>query len=335
MKKDVILIVFTILCLICLSGCKAQTIELTKNGFYFDTAVQITVFGTQKEKASLELALQDALTVCEKYENMLSRTMQGSDIERINSACGEWVMVSDETIRVIYTALNYCELSEGRIDITVAPVKDLWDFSSPDHKGSVPSQDLVSQKLLSVDYRQVEIDGNKVRLTKPGAQLDLGFIAKGFIADEVKASLIQNQVSSAIIDLGGNILVLGEKPNQEAFKIGIRKPFEAPSEILTTVDASDSLGINTIVTSGIYERYFISGSDQMIYHHVLDAKTGYPVRNNLQSVTILTNNSMNADALSTTCLVMGLEWSREFLSTLDGVDAVFVTDNMEIIDTRK
>lgn len=332
MKKHFLSFAIILFFMFMLTGCKKQTIDYSQTGFYFDTAIQITVYGTSDQEDSLQKALNDAFLLCETYENMLSRTRMDSDVYRINHANGEWVMVSDETIRVLYTALNYCDLSDGHIDITVAGVKDLWDFSSSEHVGSLPDKYAIAEELLYVDYSQVQIDGNKVRLTSPSAQIDLGFIAKGFIADEIKASLIQNDVASALIDLGGNILVLGEKPDHTAFKIGIQKPFADSAQTIATIDVSDASGINTVVTSGIYERYF--EYDNTIYHHILDAKTGYPVQNNLFSVTILTNNSMNADALSTTCLAMGLEWSMDFLSTLDGVDAIFVTDTLEIIDTR-
>lgn len=330
-KKIQLMILFLSLPFL-LTGCSEETISLDTTGFYFDTAVQITVTGTKKEQAKLQQGLDDALNLCQKYNQLLSRTEEGSDIYQINHSNGEWVSIDESTSRILYLALNYCDLSDGHVDITIAPVKDLWPFSTDASKDALPTFDKIQETLTNVDYTQVELDQNRVRLLNKAAQIDLGFVAKGFIADEIKAKLIEDQIDSALIDLGGNILVLGSKPDNTPYKIGIKKPFTTSGEILATVDAMDSSNITTVVTSGVYERYF--NYDDTLYHHLLDARTGYPAETNLYSVTILTNSSINADALSTTCFIMGLEWSKKLLSTLDGVDAIFITDQYEIIDTR-
>ena len=217
------------------------------------------------------------------------------------------------------------------IDITIAPVKDLWDFSgSPDVK--MPASSDIASALEHVDYTFVEIEGNKVRLTDPASGIDLGFIAKGYIADKVRSFLLERGVKSALINLGGNIAVIGEKPDGSAFQIGVQEPFAPGGSYCTTVSASQTVpGTSSVVTSGIYERCF--EYNDKLYHHILDCETGKPVQTDLAGVTIITDSSLHADALSTTCLILGLDKGLDYIEKLDGVDAVFITTDGEIVDT--
>lgn len=334
MKKYYLMPIFILLLFCMLTGCGRKQIEVSQTFFYFDTSVTVTLYGTKNEQAHLQQVMQQVMQLCDSYEAMLSRTKEGSDIYRINHAAGEWTSVNQETVSLIYTALNYCDLTDGQIDITIAPVKDLWQLDAAGHTLSIPDKQSLAQALSHVSYRGVEIDGSKIRLSDPDAAIDLGFIAKGFIADEIKALLIAEKVDGALIDLGGNIAVLGEKPDGNAFRIGIQTPFADRGEYSAVVEASDQPDhYSAVVTSGVYERYAIY--EDTLYHHVLDAHTGRPVQNHLYSVTILTASAVNADALSTTCLVKGLDWSLELISSLDGVDAIFITDDQTLIDTRK
>ena len=158
------------------------------------------------------------------------------------------------------------------------------------------------------------------------AALDVGFIAKGYIADRLKEYLTAQGVTSGIINLGGNVLTIGNKDG-EAFRVGIQKPFERTGTALMCVESNDS----SVVTSGVYERYF--SMDKKIYHHILGPSTGYPIDNELLSVTILSKDSTTGDALSTSCLLFGLEKGRELIESMDGVEAIFVTKDYEIIKT--
>ena len=326
-----------VLLLCAMTGCGREEAVYSRTGLYFDTAISVSLYADAADKTRCEDVLNLVMEKCAFYENMLSPTTEESDVYRINHAGGEWTTVSDETVSLLYTALNYCDMTDGRIDVTISPVKALWSFTPENDGVTLPDQTQLKEALSHVDYRKVEINGNKVRLSDPQAAIDLGFIAKGFIADELKALLIQEGIENALIDLGGNILVLGEKPDGNAFRIGIQKPFADKGEYVTVVEAKDSSAngksaCNTVVTSGIYERY--CEIDGTIYHHILDAHTGYPADTHLASVTILTNSGVNADALSTTCMVMGLDWSVELLTSLDGVDAIFITEDGRLIDTR-
>jgi thiamine biosynthesis lipoprotein len=157
--------------------------------------------------------------------------------------------------------------------------------------------------------------------------IDLGAIAKGYIADKIKEYLISNDVNSALIYLGGNVLCIGEK-DTGAFKIGIEKPFDADGNPAAVVSVSDT----SIVTSGTYERYF--EKDGNFYHHILDKNTGYPIENDLTAVTIITPVSADADALSTTCFSLGLEKGMELLESLDYADGFFITKDEECHYTK-
>lgn len=319
---------FPILCLaalpaLLLSGCgqntKTEQAKLTKNGFYFDTVVSVTLYGTDDSAI-----LDGCFSLMSDYEAMLSRTKENSDVWKINHSSGQSVTVSEETAALIRMAQSYSELSHGAFDITVAPVVSLWNFTGEDvHE--IPKEDALASALAHVDYQNIEVDGRTVTLTDPDAGIDLGGIAKGFIADRVKEYLEEHCVTGALISLGGNILTLGSKPDGTPWNIAVRKPFGASSESITTVRSMEG---KSIVTSGTYERYF--EQDGILYHHILNPEDGYPVNNGLTSVTIVSDSSAEGDALSTTCFVLGLEKGMELIESLDNTEALFITEDMEM-----
>lgn len=329
--------ILSLLCTFCListflCGC---TFDAAKNNLSiqnsmiaFDTVVTITLYGTDDNSI-----IEDAFRLCTDYENLFSRTISSSDVYHINHANGAPVTVNPETLYLIKESLSYSVLTDGAVDITIAPVKDLWDFSSAQKTVTadfIPDQAAIDNALLHVDYHCIQYDETNctVTLTDSKAQIDLGFIAKGYIADQLKSYLLSRGITSATINLGGNVLTIGNKPDGSSFQIGIEKPFDTatPIEVLSVCDQS-------VVTSGIYERYF--EVDGTIYHHILNPKTGYPVSNNLLSVTIISDSSMEGDALSTSCLLLGLADAQTLIERLDGIDAIFITDDYEIYDTRQ
>jgi len=235
--------------------------------------------------------------------------------------------VSDTTIELLKKGIKFGELTDGAFDITIAPLSELWDFKN--NPGNVPSESDIAEALSHVNYKNIVIEGNTVTLTDPEAAIDLGGIAKGYMADQLKEYLLREGVNSAIINLGGNVLTIGEKPDETAFNIGIQKPFDEQNATITSVQVKDS----SVVTSGSYERYF--KVNDVIYHHILNTKNGYPCDNGLLSVTILSEASIDGDALSTTCFALGLEKGQELIASLEGIDAIFVTEDFEIVDTRK
>lgn len=308
------LYVCSALCLtLLLTGCGASQTPISRTGFYFDTVIRITIYDAKKEDC-----LENCFELAKKYENMLSPTIEGSDIWKINHSNGEPVEVSDETAMLINTALYYCEITDGRIDITIEPLNMLWDFHTGD---TVPSEEAITDALRHIDYKNVLIEGNTVTLLEPKGSISLGFIAKGFIADKMKEYLISQNLNSAIIDLGGNLLAVGSKPDGTPFQFGIQKPFDTQGTPITALSVTDK----SLVSSGVYERYFYQ--DDVLYHHILNPANGYPVQNNLLGVTIISDSSMTGDALSTSCFVLGLEDGMKLIEATDGVEAVFITND--------
>lgn len=314
----------TVLMLAALTGCskiqsyRAENNMITDTDFYFDTVVTLTLYGTD-DTSILDACFQEMA----RYEALLSRTREGSDIWKINHSHGTPVEVSDLTIDLLLLALHYSELSEGIFDPTIASVVSLWNFTENPEK-LLPDQKEIDEALSHVDYRNIQINGNTVTLLDPAASLDLGGIAKGYIADQLKAFLTDKGITSALINLGGNNLALGTKPNDQPWKIGIQKPFGTASDLVTVL----SINGQSVVTSGNYERYF--EKDGQIYHHILDTQTGYPVQNHLQGVTILSDSSADGDALSTTCFALGLEKGMELIETLPDIEALFITDDGQL-----
>ena len=254
---------------------------------------------------------------------MLSATIETSEISKINNADGEPVSVSDDTAELIEKGIEYGEISGGLFDITIAPASGLWNFTDNEDK-TLPDPDELAEAVSHIDYRCVHVDGNTVVLTDPEAQIDLGGIAKGYIADRLKEYLEGEGIEHALIDLGGNMLALGGRYDGTDFRIGLQKPFAETGTAMAALSINDQ----SVVTSGDYERYF--EKDGVIYHHILAPSTGYPVQNDLDQVTIISERSVDGDALSTTCFAMGLEDGMELIRSLDGVEAIFVTKDGEI-----
>ena len=206
--------------------------------------------------------------------------------------------------------------------MTSPSVSSLWDFKSEDP--APPDTAAIAAALTHVDYKKVVVEGNTVTLQDPAAALDLGAVAKGYIADRLKDYLEGEGVRHALINLGGNVLAVGDKPDGSPFHIGIQKPFDESGIPLTSVRIDDK----SIVTSGTYQRYF--EKDGTLYHHILDPASGYPCNNGLASVSIITDSSLTADALSTTCFLLGPEKGLSLVNQLDNVEAVFVDIDNQI-----
>lgn len=305
-KKQIIPFIITLLFMIALLTFaivqmkQARTISV--NGYYFNTYITITAY-----ESNDDLALNDCLKMCEHYENLFSRTIEGSDIYRINNSNGNEVLVDEETYYLLQESIKFCEETNGAIDITVADIMDLWGFTDISKPNTLPDSSKLDECLSHVDYRNLEFLGDcKVKLKDPASHIDLGFIAKGYIADKLKDYLIERGIKKAIISLGGNIYVIGSKTDDKGFNIGIKNP-AGGSEIIDKLEVKDS----SVVTSGTYERYIeVNGKK---YHHILDTSNGYPVDNDINGVTIICDSSMYADALSTTCLILGEDKSKEIL----------------------
>ena len=305
-----------------LSGCSRTADEpVTKSGFIFNTVISVSIY----EKRSEEL-LDDCFAT--KVRGIFFQYDSDSDISKINDAGGAPVTVHDETIELLKTGIAYGDLSGGKFDITIGRLSDLWDISTKalldqTDASMIPSDADIQTALATVDYREIQIDGNTVTLQNPDTRIDLGGIAKGYIADQMKAYLNQKGITSGYINLGGNVLALGAKTDGSAYTIGIQRPFGEENEAIASVSITDQ----TVVSSGVYERYF--EVDGTRYHHILDTATGYPYDNGLLEVTIITGASVDGDGLSTTCFSLGLEDGMALVESLDATEAIFITATMK------
>ena len=309
---------FFILCILCMlctfSGCAKTSEPITKTGFYFDTVITLTIYDSSKESL-----LDDCFSLAEHYEKLFSATIDSSDVSRINQAKGVPVTVDDETIDLIQKGLSYCKLSEGGFDLTIGKVSTLWNFSEND--GTLPDANQLAAAVSTVNYENIVIENNEVRLANPEAAIDLGGIAKGYIADRMKEYLNQNGITEGTINLGGNVLCIGPKEDSSPYRIGIQKPFDDQGAAAAVVEVTDE----TVVSSGIYERYITV--DDKLYHHILNPSTGYPYENNLLGVTIICQDSVDGDGLSTTCFSLGLEKGMELIERLPDTEGIFITED--------
>lgn len=320
--KKIILLLLCAVFIIPQTGCGSEE-PVSENAFCLDTICTITIYGLKEKEAGERI--QEAFQLCRDYEKMMSKTVEGSDVYKINHSGGKPVTVQDETLAVIKKGIQYGELSQGKFDITIGAVSDLWDFSGENPK--VPDADKLAQAVKTVDYGQIQIDGNKVSLKNRRAKLDLGGIAKGYIADRVGDLLEKQGVEHAVVSLGGNIVAIGNKLDESPWIIGIERPYSDRSEIVGSVKLEDA----TIATSGVYERCF--RQDGKLYHHVLDPDTGYPVKTDLEAVTVTgrLGSSVDCDALGTVCLMLGKEKSRKLFEQFPELKGALIDEKDEVI----
>lgn len=292
---------------------------VSRSDFLLNTFVTITLYDTDDEAL-----LDSCIKLCREYENRFSKTISTSEIYQMNHRAPEEnvFLLSQDTEALIRTGLNYSRLSNGAFDLTIEPLSTLWNFSSG--QAIVPPEEQIAYAAEKVDYRRLQLTEHTLTFLSPDTTLDLGSIAKGFIADRLKEFLVSRGVNSAIINLGGNVLCIGGKPDGSPFLIGLQMPFEDHN---TTFANLEIRGLS-VVSSGVYERHFVI--DGVNYHHLLNPKTGYPYENGLISVTIVSSDSADGDALSTTCFSMGLEKGMELVNSLDGVYAFFMTEDKEV-----
>lgn len=302
-----------------------------------NTAVQITIYDSQ-DKALLD----DCLALCDKYELVFSRTNEKSELYKLNhrkdtsdkdtntdrqttpypvSGTADTWHISEDLAALLSEGLDITRESDGAFDIAIAPLTSLWDFTAEDPK--VPDDAAIQKALPLCSSDGVTIDGQDITLPSDDIQFDVGAIAKGYIADRMKDLLVKKGVKSAIINLGGNVLCIGSNPDGTPFKVGIQKPFADRNETEAVMDITGK----SVVSSGIYERCFKQNGK--LYHHILNPKTGYPYDNSLISVTIISDQSVDGDALSTTCFALGLEDGLKFAEK-KGVQAVLITEDYEL-----
>ncbi len=311
-----------------LCGCKNPVSEtgsdpLSATAFKLNTVVKITLYDSQDQTV-----LDHCLELCDEYEKIFSRTRTDSELYKLNHrelspvpGTENTYKISDDLAELLSTGLSYSAQSQGAFQIAIAPLTDLWDFTAEDPV--VPEEASIKEAAALCSSENIVLEGQEITLPDPNTAFDLGAVAKGYIADRLKEYLLSQNVQHAIIDLGGNVLCIGGKSESIPFHIGIQKPFADRSETIAVMDITDQ----SVVSSGVYERYFEQNGT--LYHHILDPSTGYPYHNGLISVTVISDRSVDGDALSTVCFSLGLEKGLAYAQS-QNVHAVFITEDYSV-----
>lgn len=312
----ILMIAMIIIASVMLMGCQGKEKKsepLSQSNFQLDTMINISLYDWEDEGV-----FQETFAEIDRLESLLSVDKEGSDLDKLWKNAGkEWTKVSKDTREVLHSSMEYSRLSEGYFDVTAGPLISLWNIR--EGKGYIPTKEELKAAQNLIGYQGIlEQEKGKFMLENEGMKANLGAIAKGYIADCIKSFLIEKGVKSGIINLGGNVVVIGGKPEEKPFIIGIQDPLKATGEILGTVEARDC----SLVSSGINERYF--EWEGVRYHHILDPFTGYPSDNNVAGVTILSEKSMDGDALSTSVFLLGKEKGLALVESLPGVEALVV-----------
>jgi len=292
--------------------------HLSETRLFLDTYCTITVHGDVDEAL-----LDEAFILLAELEALFSITIEGSDVWRINYSGGEPVAVDPRTMELIEVGLKFGELSHGMFDITIGRLSRLWDFGDEPY---IPTEAEIEEALATVDYRQVILDGNTVQLANPNAWIDLGAIAKGFMAYEIAEFLAANGVTGALVNLGGDIVAVGNRHDGSPWRVALRKPFGDDGERLGILEVSWAC----VLSSGTYQRQF--EIDGVRYHHILDPNTGKPVISDVVSATLITHTAVIGEGYSTVAILMGSERTQELLDHIPGfVGAVLVLEDGEVL----
>jgi len=322
-----------LLVIVLLSGCVQET-EATETAlnkspyketaFLMGTVVTVRIYDQDKEQV-LESVFDRIYSLTEQID----AGETDSEIDKINLAAGvEPVKVSADIYELVALGKEHSTHADGTFDISIGPLTSLWHIGYDDARK--PEQAEIDAVLSFIDYNKIELNNEEqtVFLKEKGMKLDLGAIAKGFITDEVKEVMQEHDVKSAIIDLGGNIFVIGTNSNGDKWNVGIQDPFSPRGETVGKLKAKDQ----SIVTSGVYERFL--EVDGVKYHHLLNPKDGYPFMNDIAGVSIITDRSVDGDALSTAVFSKGLKDGMEYIESIKGAEAIFISNDKKVYTTR-
>ncbi|GAA0114618.1 FAD:protein FMN transferase [Clostridium senegalense] len=311
---------FVILSILFLVGCsKTPSEPLSRTELIMGTVCTVQIFDSKDSSI-----LDECFNKLTDLENLVSINKENTELDKVNNMSGKSaVSVSNDTYNIIKSGISYSSLSNGNFDITIGPIVKLWGIGTDSAR--LPSDTEINEKKSFINYKNVILDdSNKtVFLKNPNMIIDLGGIAKGYAADALTDILKKHNVNSAMINLGGNLYILGNKEDGNKWRIGIQDPNDSNSTV-------GNLLVNdkSIVTSGVYERFFEENGKK--YHHILNPKTGYPYENDLLGVTIISDKSVDGDALSTTTFALGCDEGLKFINSLENIDAIFITKDNEI-----
>lgn len=322
-KKIYIFFAFLLLTLFTASCQKPQYSSET---FLMDTVVTQTVIGT-----SAESTVKKAEEIIKNLENTYSAYIETSLTNTINSKSGiSPVKVNDEELNLIKRCVEFSDSSDGLFDLTIAPLTKLWNINGENPK--VPKKEEIEKAKSLINYKDVSIneEENTVFLKNKDMQLDFGATVKGYASQKILELYKQENIQGAVLSLGGNITVFGEKSDGSPFKIGIRDPKKSSADYFAILKTEGKI----IATSGAYERYF--KEEDIIYHHILNPETGYPCDSDLQSVTVISEDGLLSDYLSTLFYMLGKDAVKENLThdnfsliAIDKEDKVYISPNLK------
>lgn len=318
-QKSLKITVISLIFALCLISC-TKSAPVSKSGLYFDTIVSVELYGAGSDADAL---LDECMSMCDHYEKLFNKNISTSDIARINSSAGKSVTVDHDTVLMLSDTVKYSEMTHGRFDISVEPISKLWDFH--DDKGVIPDPDKLKTACNHVGYKNIKIDTDADTVTLPECfSIDPGAVAKGFIADRIAKFLSDKHITGAIINMGGDMRLVGTKPGGSDFYIGINDPFD-PGSVISTL----SLNNICVATSGTYERCFIN--DGRKYHHILDPFTGYPADTDVESVTVISGTSFDCDCLCTVCILEGSQKSLELIESIPDTEAILILSDKTVL----
>ncbi len=305
------------------SGCENRPKQYERTQELFGTFVSARIFASDEKTA--EAALDAAFRRAAELEQTFSPTIADSELNAVNAAAfSQETAVSEEFSELLGLSLRYSQLSGGAFDCSIGQLIDLWDIGT--EQATIPTDEEIHRTIHPAAHEVISLQDRSVRFTDERVQLHFGAIAKGYIADEMKEVLQAHGIESGTLSLGGNILTLGCKNEDEPWVIGITDPF-APQEITATLEVRDL----SVVTSGRYERYFEENG--VTYHHILDPWTGLPSDAGLASATIISQSSVQCDALSTAVFVLGAQDGLALIEGLDGAECVLITDDGTLLQS--
>lgn len=318
-----------------LKGFSEEDVKITKSETHFGTIMTITLYGKEKE---IEKTIDKCFEKLDELEYIFSAKLEDSELSMVNKrAYNEDVKVSDELFFVFEKALEYCNKTDGAFDISIGQLVDIWGIGTENEK--VPAAEEIDGLKGLGGYRFIKLDADNqtVRFTDKRVKVDLGAIAKGYAADVIKKEIKDiDEKIYGVLNFGGNVMTVGSKPSKDKWNIGITDPLNE-GELCMKV----SIDEKTVVTSGNYERYF--EKDGKRYHHILDGKTGYPSDNGVISASIIGESSIDCDALSTACFVLGVDKALSLINSLEDYEAIiidkdghfFMSDNADKYDVQK
>lgn len=318
-KKILLLISILLLLLVCIKvipSLSEKNNKTEKYGFLMDTQVRIVIY----DKGNFDSEAQKCYELISGIDKIMNTYNEESELAKLNKTGNS--SVSEGLYEVVKKAVGISHKTDGAFDVTIKPLSELWNFKN----AKVPSEAEISKAKSFVSYKNIEIRENNVVVLNNGAGLDLGGIAKGYAADKAIEFLKKSGIKSALVDIGGNIKFIGNSDKKnEGFLIGIQDPNEKSGISLGAIRLKDK----TLVTGGIYERNFTS--DGKLYNHILNPSTGYPVENELLSVTVISENSSEADAYATALMILGEEKGMKLVNSTNGIECIMVKKNNEIV----